>query len=164
MKGYVRLVHFAADGTEIGRTEGWNKIPTEHGEFLKDCVFLQSTARPAKFYIGLSKKNTQVSADTLSNTTASYETTGSNYARQEISAGGTDFTASTQGSGWWFIKTATATFSAKGNWTSANTVFLATGSAATGYLLGVKSTGGQRELTNGDYIKVDYTVVFKEAT
>jgi hypothetical protein len=127
------------------------ELHTEGLQFLLEVVFSEEQSVPVNFYVGLCTDASLAEGVGLGDLT---EVTGTGYARQTVASDDVDFTSATTGTGDRKTTTKTVTFEAGGDWTGANTVFLATTVDETGKLVASAPLSETRTLANGDTLDV----------
>lgn len=127
------------------------EVHTEGLQFLLEVALSEEQSVPANFYMGLATDASLDEADGLSDLT---EVSGAGYSRQTVASNNTDFTSAATGTNDRKTTTATQTFTATGDWTGANTVFLGTTSDNSGKLICSAPLSATRELVNTDTLQV----------
>ena len=127
------------------------ELHTEGLQYILEAAFSEVQVPPANFYMGLATDASLAEGATLASLT---EVSGTGYARQTVPSSAAGFTSATTGTGDRKLTTSIETFTAGGNWTGANTVFLATTIDGTGKLIASAPLSTTRTLANGDTLQV----------
>lgn len=129
------------------------ELHTEGLQFLLEVSFSEEQSVPANFYMGLATDVSPLDED--SSLASITEVSGSGYARQAVASNDTDMQSAAAGTNDRKMSTKTVTFTATGNWTGAETVFLCTVASGTaGKLLASGALSETRTLTNNDTLDV----------
>jgi len=134
------------------------ELHAEGLQYLLEVALTEEQSVPANLYVGLATDAALAEDASLGDQT---EVSGTGYARQTVASDNVDITSATTGTNDRKITTKVVTFTAGGNWTEANTVFLATTVGDTGKLLASAPLSAARTLTDGDSlttaIEIDLT-------
>ena len=127
------------------------ELHAEGLQYLLEVALTEEQSVPANFYVGLATDASLAEDASLGDQT---EVSGTGYARQTVASDNVDITSATTGTNDRKVTTKTVTFTATGNWTGANTVFLATTINDTGKLLASAPLSTTRTLVDGDSLTV----------
>lgn len=154
--GEVNALEGSREHQQIERAQLWtpNDLANQ-GEQNMLAHYFQAAAVSANLYVRL-YNDTPVATDTLADLLG--EVTGAGYAPLAFARNSTDWPTLALDTGDYKITSATKTFTATGDWTSATYLVLATTTDNTGLLVAFAPLSTTRTLVNGDTLDVSVAV------